>query len=261
MAFNSGVALGSNRVSIFRHSWAQARAALCWEARSSKSTRFQPRQWARINLRNASCESWVQSSVINNARSPLRILIAPWRTRLLWVPLIGTRTCSPMGLRTDSASLRFFRQRIASFLSPRTDSASLRLVAEAIAVRDTRALVRSRSSVACVRAGDYAGNLTNWRENTRCAARPPASGATRPRRSRPAMQAGTATSRRRRCRLRPTFKGVMRCRMESPSDEAMRCRFALADGTIAGIQRRRLRDNRFVQHQQHGARAILEAAF
>ena len=35
----------------------------------------------------------------------------------------------------------------------------------------------------------------------------------------------------------------------------------LADGTIAGIQRRRLRDNRFVQHQQHGARAILEAAF
>ena len=130
-------------------------------------------------------------------------------------------------MRTDSASLRFFRQRIASFLSPRTDSASLRLVAEAIAVRDTRALVRSRSSVACVRAGDYAGNLTNWRENTRCAARPPASGATRPRRSRPAMQAGTATSRRRRCRLRPTFKGVMRCRMESPSDEAMRCRFAI----------------------------------
>ena len=41
-------------------------------------------------------------------------------------------------LRTDGASLRFFRQRIASFLSPRTDSASLRLVAEAIAVRDTR---------------------------------------------------------------------------------------------------------------------------
>ena len=133
-------------------------------------------------------------------------------------------------LRTDSASLRFFRQRIASFLSPRTDIASLRLVAEAIAVRDTRALVRSRSSVACVRAGDYAGNLTNWWENTRLAARPPASGATRPRRSRPAMQAGTATSRRRRCRLRPTFKGVMRCRMESPSDEAMRCRFAQAMG-------------------------------
>ena len=96
--------------------------------------------------------------------------------------MISSIICSAMGLRsgstlsdstyfdmlrTDSASLRFFRQRIASFLSPRTDSASLRLVAEAIAVRDTRALVRSRSSVACVRAGDYAGNLTNWRENTR----------------------------------------------------------------------------------------------
>jgi hypothetical protein len=141
-------------------------------------------------------------------------------------------------VRTDSASLRFFRQRIASFLSPRTDSASLRLVAEAIAVRDTRALVRSRSSVACVRAGDYAGNLTNWRENTRCAARPPASGATRPRRSRPAVQAGTATSRRRRCRLRPTFKGVMRCRMESPSDEAMRCRFAVTELENAELLRR-----------------------
>ena len=139
-------------------------------------------------------------------------------------------------LRTDSASLRFFRQRIASFLSPRTDSASLRLVAEAIAVRDTRALVRSRSSVACVRAGDYAGNLTNWRENTHCAARPPASGATRPRRSRPAMQAGTATSRRRRCRLRPTFKGVMRCRMESPSDEAMRCRFAICQKKVPRLR-------------------------
>ena len=72
-----------------------------------------------------------------------------------------------------------------------------------------------------------------------CAARPPASGATRPRRSRPAMQAGTATSRRRRCRLRPTFKGVMRCRMESPSDEAMRCRFATSDAeriaTLDGV--------------------------
>ena len=67
------------------------------------------------------------------------------------------------------------RQRIASFFPTAhrfvfvasDRHASLRLVAEAIAVRDTRALVRSRSSVACVRAGDYAGNLTNWRENTR----------------------------------------------------------------------------------------------
>ena len=53
MAFNSGVARGSNRVSIFRLSWAQTRAALCWLARSSKTTRFQPRQWARIVWRNA----------------------------------------------------------------------------------------------------------------------------------------------------------------------------------------------------------------
>ena len=35
----------------------------------------------------------------------------------------------------------------------------------------------------------------------------------------------------------------------------------LADGTIAAIQRRRLRDDRLVQHQQHGARATLQAAF
>src|SRR5512142_3124881 len=54
-------------------------------------------------------------------------------------------------LRTDSASLRFFRQRIASLLSPRTDSASLRWVAEATAVRDGPALVRSRCSAGCVR--------------------------------------------------------------------------------------------------------------
>jgi hypothetical protein len=34
-----------------------------------------------------------------------------------------------------------------------------------------------------------------------------------------------------------------------------------ADGTVAAIQGRRLRDNRFVQHQHHGAIAILQAAF
>ena len=97
MAFNSGVARGSNRVSIFRLSRAQTRAALCWLARSSKTTRFQPRQGPRIVWRNASCASWVQSSVISNARSPLRRLIAPWSTRLACSPLIGTRTGSPMG--------------------------------------------------------------------------------------------------------------------------------------------------------------------
>ena len=77
--------------------------------------------------------------------------------------------------RTSGRSNAANRQRIASFFPTAhrfvfvasDRHASLRLVAEAIAVRDTRALVRSRSSVACVRAGDYAGNLTNWRENTR----------------------------------------------------------------------------------------------
>ena len=53
------------------------------------------------------------------------------------------------------------------------------------------------------------------------------------------------------------------CPMEDPLvvGPANRHSHLLADGTIAGIQRRRLRDNRFVQHQQHSARAILEAAF
>src|SRR5512143_2853967 len=54
-------------------------------------------------------------------------------------------------VRTDNASLTFFRQRIASLLSPRTDSASLRWVAEATAVRDGPALIRSRCSAGCVR--------------------------------------------------------------------------------------------------------------
>jgi len=89
---------------------------------------------------------------------------------------------------------------------------------------------RSLPFLRCLRprvsAGDYAGNLSNRRENRRCAARPPASGAIRARRSRPAVQTGTATSRRRKCRLRPTFKWVMRWRMKDPPDLAMRCRFA-----------------------------------
>src|SRR4051794_37704513 len=55
-------------------------------------------------------------------------------------------------MRTDNASLTFFRQRIAEFLSPRTARASLRWVAEATAVRDPGALGGSRSPAACVRA-------------------------------------------------------------------------------------------------------------
>src|SRR5512135_499789 len=96
---------------------------------------------------------------------------------------LRTKRCAVSShlLRTDSASLRFFRQRIASLLSPRTDSASLRLVAEATAVRDGPALVGSRCSAGCVREAllvpmrETAGY---WRGNARCAAPPPASVAT-----------------------------------------------------------------------------------
>ena len=40
------------------------------------------------------------------------------------------------------------------------------------------------------------------------------------------QQVGTATSRRRNCRLRPPFKGVMRWRMKDPPNLAMRWRIA-----------------------------------
>src|SRR5512135_2743470 len=86
-----------------------------------------------------------------------------------------------------------------------------------------------------VSAGDSMGNPTDCRENTRRAARSPACAVTRSRRSRPAMQAGTATSRRRKCRLWPPFKGVMRWRMKDPPDLAMRWRFA--PGITKYIQR------------------------
>jgi hypothetical protein len=48
-------------------------------------------------------------------------------------------------VRTDNASLTFFRQRIAYLLSLRTDSASLSSVVEKDAVRGTWALVLPRS--------------------------------------------------------------------------------------------------------------------
>src|SRR5512143_3866417 len=110
-------------------------------------------------------------------------------------------------LRTDSASFRFSRQRIVQLLSPRTASASLLLVAEADAVRDTWALVCSRSSAARVRASVPVTprETSPIAGKTRAALpdhRPPVST-----RSRPAMQAGTAPNRRRKCRLRPTFQG------------------------------------------------------
>ena len=132
-------------------------------------------------------------------------------------------------VRTDSTSLTFFRQRIADFLLPRTDSCIVSIGGGGKCCSrhsGTRSLPFLRCLRPRVSTGDYAGNLTNWRENTRCAARSPASGATRSRRSRPAVQAGTATNRHRRCRLRPTFKGVMRWRMKDPSELAMHCRLA-----------------------------------
>jgi hypothetical protein len=68
-------------------------------------------------------------------------------------------------LRTDNASLTFFRQRIAYLLSPRAASASLRLVAVAHAVRDTWALARSGSSAVHVREPTPA---TLWATPTNC---------------------------------------------------------------------------------------------
>src|SRR5512135_2423285 len=77
-----------------------------------------------------------------------------------------------------------------------------------------------------VSAGDYGGNRTNRPRNRRHAARSPPSGVIRPRRSHPAVRAGTATSRRGTCRLWLTFRGVMRWRLKDPPELAMRCRFA-----------------------------------
>src|SRR5512135_2743254 len=76
-------------------------------------------------------------------------------------------------------------------------------------------------------AGGDAGNRLNWWGNARCAAPPPASVATAQRCSRRAVPARTDTSRRRTCRFRPTFVGVMRWRKKDPPELAMRCRLAV----------------------------------
>src|SRR5512135_454769 len=75
-------------------------------------------------------------------------------------------------------------------------------------------------------AGGSAGNRLNWWGNARCAAPPPASVASAQRCSRRAVPARTDTSRRRTCRFRPTFVGVMRWRKKDPPELAMRCRRA-----------------------------------
>jgi len=61
------------------------------------------------------------------------------------------------GLRTDNASLTFFRQRIAYLLSLRTDSASLSSVVEKDAVCGTSALVLPRSPGRLRRRADAGG--------------------------------------------------------------------------------------------------------
>src|SRR5512142_3051706 len=76
-------------------------------------------------------------------------------------------------------------------------------------------------------AGGSAGNRLNWWGNARCAAPPPASVASAQRCSRRAVPARTDTSRRRTCRFRPTFVGVMRWRKKDPPELAMRCRLAI----------------------------------
>ena len=71
------------------------------------------------------------------------------------------------------------------------------------------------------------GKPQEWAgEHAAAAARPPASVATPRRSSRRAVPARTDTSRRRQCRFRPTFVGVMRWRKNDPPNETMRCRFA-----------------------------------
>src|SRR5512135_3150650 len=89
----------------------------------------------------------------------------------------------------------------------------------ASAVRDPWALVGSHPSAVCVRASVP---VTPWEtsriaEKTRAALPDPWSPApiTRVAPDR-RQQVGTATSRRRNCRLRPPFKGVMRWRMKDP---------------------------------------------
>ena len=70
-------------------------AALCGGPRSSNNTIFQPRQCERIIPRKYICVSWSQSSVISSSTSPVAMFIAPCKTRLRRLPLIGTTIGSP----------------------------------------------------------------------------------------------------------------------------------------------------------------------
>src|SRR5512135_1540644 len=110
----------------------------------------------------------------------------------------------------------------------------------ASAVRDPWALVGSHPSAVCVRASVP---VTPWEtsriaEKTRAALPDPWSPAsiTRVAPDR-RQQVGTATSRRRNCRLRPPFKGVMRWRMKDPPNLAMRWRIAPSEAQRSEIKR------------------------
>jgi len=94
IAFNSGVARGSKRISIPKHSaHHKLSGAVCCPARSSKSTMSQPHQWDRTWDRNLRDVTWFHSFVTSNTTSPVPTLIAPCRMRRLWLPVIGTDTC------------------------------------------------------------------------------------------------------------------------------------------------------------------------
>jgi hypothetical protein len=90
-AFNSGVAVGSQRSSI-PTAVASARLAVAvWgEPRSTQSPRCQPRQARRTWRQKAWWVTAVQSSVIRHSTWPLVTLSAPWMTRRAWLPVMGT---------------------------------------------------------------------------------------------------------------------------------------------------------------------------
>jgi hypothetical protein len=95
-AFNSGVAVGNQRVSI-PNAVASARLALAvWgEPRSTKSTMCQPRQAWRTWRKKAWWVAAVQSSVISSSTWPLVTLSAPWMTRRACLPVMGTSAWTP----------------------------------------------------------------------------------------------------------------------------------------------------------------------
>src|SRR5262245_9471362 len=102
-------------------------------------------------------------------------------------------------------------------------------MSEAVAIADAQALVRQHSSAGCVcewepvatrktaqTGGETRAGLPN------CRPRSPLPGDAHDGR----REAGTATSRRRKCRVRPTFITARRWRKHDLPDSTMYCRFA-----------------------------------